>query len=368
MIIGVPKEIKDNEGRVSLTPAGSRVLARMGHKIIVEAGAGLGSGFQDSEYRESGATIAESAAQVYQEADLILKVKEPLPAEYSLLRERQILFTYLHLAADKTLTEVLLAKKIVGIAYETIRTEDGSLPLLAPMSEIAGKMSVQIGARLLEKAWGGKGILLGGVPGVAPGVVVIVGGGTVGACAAKIALGLGAEVWVLDVNTDRLRYLDDIFGSRIKTLVSNVYNLEHAISKADLLVGAVLIAGYRAPKIVTQEMVQEMAPGSVIVDVAIDQGGCIETVDRVTTHSNPTFEKFGVIHYSVANIPGAVPRTATLALTSATFPYVLEIANKGWERAISDNKALAQGINTLDGKVTNKGVAESLDLPYHELI
>ncbi|MEW8959986.1 MAG: alanine dehydrogenase [Moorella sp. (in: firmicutes)] len=364
MVIGVPKEIKDKEGRVSLTPAGGRVLVKMGHKLIVETGAGSGSGFQDAEYREAGAVIVQSHEQVYQEADLVLKVKEPLPEEYSLLKEGQVLFTYLHLAADKELTEVLLAKKVVGIAYETVELKDGTLPLLIPMSEIAGKMSVQIGARLLEKAWGGKGILLGGVPGVAPGVVVIIGAGTVGTCAAKIALGLGADVWILDVNTDRLRYIDDIFGSRIKTLVSNDYNLEHAISQADLLVGAVLIAGYKAPKIVTKEMVQEMAPGSVIVDVAIDQGGCIETIDRVTTHTNPTFEKYGVIHYSVANIPGAVPRTATLALTSATFPYILELVNKGWEKAIKENIALAKGVNTLNGQVTNKGVAESLGLPY----
>lgn len=368
MIIGIPKEIKDSEGRVSLTPAGCKILVKTGHKVIVETGAGVGSGFTDSEYKEAGAIIKESPIEVYEEADIILKVKEPLPQEYSLLREGQVLFTYLHLAANKELTEVLLKKKIVGIAYETVELADGSLPLLKPMSEIAGKMSVQIGARLLEKGGGGKGVLLGGVPGVAPGTVVIVGAGTVGICAAKIAVGLGADVWVLDINVNRLRYLDDIFGTRIKTLVSNEYYLESAVRRADLLIGAVLVPGYKAPRIVSEEMVRTMEPGSVIVDVAIDQGGCIETVDRVTSHSDPTFEKFGVIHYSVANIPGAVPRTSTLALTSATLPYVLELVNKGWERAVRENEALAKGVNTVDGKLTNKGVAESLSLPYDPLV
>ncbi|PRR76166.1 alanine dehydrogenase [Neomoorella humiferrea] len=368
MIIGVPKEIKDKEGRVSLTPAGCKMLVKMGHKVIVEAGAGNISGFSDAEYQAAGAIMEESPAKIFSEADLILKVKEPLPPEYSLLKEGQVLFTYLHLAADKELTEVLLKKKIVGIAYETVELKDGSLPLLKPMSEIAGKMSVQIGARLLEKPFGGKGVLLGGVPGVAPGVVVIVGAGVVGTSAAKIAVGLGAEVYVLDINAERLRYLDDIFGGRVKTLISNEYNLEYAISKADLLIGGVLVPGYKAPRIVTEEMIKKMAPGSVVIDVAIDQGGCIETVDRVTTHSNPTFEKFGVIHYSVANIPGSVPRTSTLALTSATLPYLLEIVNKGWERAIRENQYLAKGVNTFDGKLTNKGVAEAHDMPYYPLV
>ncbi|MGI9953071.1 alanine dehydrogenase [Moorellaceae bacterium AZ2] len=367
MIIGVPKEIKDQEGRVSLTPWGVRALTRLGHKVIVECSAGEESGFKDAEYVEAGAILVREHAQVFEEADLIVKVKEPLPSEYPFLREGQILFTYLHLAAAPELTRVLLERKTVGIAYETVELEDGTLPLLIPMSEIAGKMSVQIGARLLEKASGGKGILLGGVPGVRPGTVAVIGAGTVGTCATKIAVGLGADVYVLDINTARLRYLDDIFGSRIKTLVSNEYNLEQVISRADLLIGAVLVTGYKAPKIVKTEMVQKMAPGSVIVDVAIDQGGCVETIDRVTTHSNPTFEKFGVIHYSVANIPGAVPRTATLALTSATFPYLLEIVTKGWEKAAKENLALYKGVNLAYGKVTNKGVAESLGFEYHEL-
>lgn len=366
MIIGVPKEIKDKEGRVSLTPAGCKVLVKMGHTIMVETGAGAKCGFFDTEYLSAGVALSKDSKQIFESADLIVKVKEPLPKEYPLLKEGQVLFTYLHLAANRELTEVLLAKKTVGIAYETVELKDGSLPLLSPMSEIAGKMSVQVGTRLLESNSGGKGTLLGGVPGVAPGIVTIIGAGVVGTNAAKVAMGIGADVWMLDMNTTRLRYIDDVFGHRIKTLVSNEYNLETAVSQADLLIGAVLVVGSKAPKIVTEEMVKMMSPGSAIVDVAIDQGGCIETVDKVTTHTNATFEKHGVIHYSVANIPGAVPRTATLALTNATFPYLLELVNKGWERAITENPALAKGLNTLNGQITYQGVAEAFGLPYTE--
>lgn len=368
MIIGVPKEIKDKEGRVSLIPASCKILVKMGHTVIVENNAGANCGFKNEEYLAAGAVIKETPKEIFDEAELIVKVKEPLPQEYPLLKEDQVLFTYLHLAADKELTEAMLERKIIGIAYETVELKDGSLPLLAPMSEIAGKMSVQIGARLLEQASGGKGVLLGGVTGVAPGTVVIIGAGTVGINAAKIAIGLGADVWILDINTARLRYIDDVFEHRIKTLVSNEYNLEYAVSQADLLIGAVLVVGAKAPKIVKEEMVQKMSPGSVVVDVAIDQGGCIETVDRATTHSNATFEKYGVIHYSVANIPGAVPRTATLALTNATFPYLVELVNKGWERAIKENAALAKGLNVMKGQLTYKAVAEAFNIPYTEVV
>jgi alanine dehydrogenase len=366
MVIGVPKEVKDREGRVSLTPAGCKTLVRMGHKVLVESSAGAKCGFSDAEYLAAGAQIADRPEKVFGEAETIVKVKEPLPQEYPLLKEGQVLFTYLHLAPNKELTEELLERRVVGIAYETIELQDGSLPLLTPMSEIAGKMSVQIGARLLEASSGGKGTLLGGVPGVAPGTVVIIGAGVVGTSAAKVAVGLGADVWMLDVNAARLRYIDDIFDHRVKTLVSNEQNLESAVSRADLLIGAVLLAGRKAPRIVTEGMVSTMSPGSAVVDVAIDQGGCIETIDRVTTHSNPTFEKFGVIHYSVANIPGAVPRTATMALTNATFPYLLEIVSKGWETALQENDALARGLNTLDGKIMYKGVADAFGLPVGE--
>ncbi|SFJ29002.1 alanine dehydrogenase [Thermoflavimicrobium dichotomicum] len=364
MIIGVPKEIKNNENRVAITPAGIDALIKAGHEVIIETGAGNGSGFTDEDYTAHGARILGTAAEVWNQADMILKVKEPLPSEYEYFREDLILFTYLHLAPEPELTKALMEKKVAAIAYETIQLDNGALPLLTPMSEVAGRMAVQIGAQFLEKPKGGKGVLLGGVPGVLPGEVVIIGGGTVGTNAAKMALGLGANVTILDVNPDRLRQLDDQFGGRLRTLMSNSYNIAQSVKKADLLIGAVLIPGRRAPRLVTEEMVKEMSPGSVIVDVAIDQGGSIETIDRVTTHSDPTYVKHGVVHYAVANMPGAVPRTSTIALTNVTIPYAVEIASKGLKKALSENKALARGVNVLNGRVTYQAVAESLNLPY----
>jgi len=364
LIIGVPKEIKDNENRVAISPAGVDALVEAGHEVLIESGAGEGSGFPDEAFVEHGAKIARSAEDVWSSADMVLKVKEPQPSEYRFFREDLILFTYLHLAAEPELTRALMESKVTAIAYETIQLENGSLPLLTPMSEVAGRMSVQIGAQLLEKPKGGKGVLLGGVPGVLPGKVVIIGGGTVGTNAAKMALGLGADVTILDVNPDRLRELDDIFRGQVRTLMSNSYNIGQAVKQADLLIGAVLVPGRRAPRLVTEEMVKSMSPGSVIVDVAIDQGGSIETIDRVTTHSNPTIVKHGVVHYAVANIPGAVPRTSTLALTHVTVPYAVQIANKGVEKAAKENRALALGVNVMKGHVTHQAVAESLSLPY----
>ncbi|MGQ7276686.1 MULTISPECIES: alanine dehydrogenase [Brevibacillus] len=364
MIIGVPKEIKDNENRVGLTPAGVSAYKQAGHRVLVETQAGTGSGFSDEDFSAAGAEILGSAKEVWQQAEMICKVKEPLPAEYGFFRENLILFTYLHLAPERELTEQLCAKKVVAIAYETIQTDDGSLPLLMPMSEVAGRMSVQIGAQFLEKPHGGKGVLLGGVPGVTPANVVIVGGGIVGTNAAKMAVGLGAQVTILDINANRLRELDDLFQGRLRTLMSNQYNIAQAVKEADLLIGAVLIPGSRAPKLVTEEMVKSMSPGSVIVDVAIDQGGSIETVDRITTHSEPTYVKHGVVHYAVANMPGAVPRTSTIALSNVTIPYGLQLANKGYRAAIAQNRALARGVNVLNGHVVYEAVATSLNLPY----
>jgi alanine dehydrogenase len=364
MIIGVPKEIKDNENRVGLTPAGVSAYKQAGHRVLVETQAGTGSGFSDEDFSAAGAEILGSAKEVWQQAEMICKVKEPLPAEYGFFRENLILFTYLHLAPERELTEQLCAKKVVAIAYETIQTDDGSLPLLMPMSEVAGRMSVQIGAQFLEKPHGGKGVLLGGVPGVTPANVVIVGGGIVGTNAAKMAVGLGAQVTILDINANRLRELDDLFQGRLRTLMSNQYNITQAVKEADLLIGAVLIPGSRAPKLVTEEMVKSMSPGSVIVDVAIDQGGSIETVDRITTHSEPTYVKHGVVHYAVANMPGAVPRTSTIALSNVTIPYGLQLANKGYRAAIAQNRALARGVNVLNGHVVYEAVATSLNLPY----
>ncbi|SFH09123.1 alanine dehydrogenase [Desulfotomaculum arcticum] len=364
MIIGIPKEIKNNENRVAITPAGVETLVGAGHQVVIEKNAGAGSGISDEQYLAAGARMLDKPAEVYQAADMIMKVKEPLAEEYDLFKEGQVLFTYLHLAPEPELTRALLKKKVVGIAYETIQPEDGSLPLLTPMSEVAGRMSIQIAAQILEKPHGGKGVLMAGVPGVAPAKVTIVGGGMVGTNAAKIALGMGADVTILDKNPNRLRYLDDIFGARLKTLMSNSYNVKAAVAEADALIGAVLIPGARAPKIVTEEMVQAMQPGSVIVDVAIDQGGCVATVDRVTTHAEPTFIKYGVVHYSVANMPGAVARTSTFALTNVTLPYAAALANKGYEKAIKEDIALARGVNTIDGKVTYKAVAQALNLEY----
>ncbi len=367
MIIGVPKEIKNNENRVALTPAGVEAFRKTGHKVVIETSAGTGSSIDDAEFVAAGAEILATATEVFAAADMLIKVKEPLASEYALFKDGQMLFTYLHLAPEPELTHALLQKNIIGIAYETVRPSDNTLPLLSPMSEVAGRMSVQIGAQFLEKPHGGKGVLLGGVPGVPAAKVTIVGGGIVGTNAAKIAIGMGADVTILDLSPARLRYLDDIFGARIKTLMSNSYNIKHAVAEADLLIGAVLIPGARAPKLVSEAMVKTMQAGSVIVDVAIDQGGCIETVDRVTTHSEPTYEKYGVIHYSVANMPGAVARTSTFALTNATLPYALKLANLGYAAAISTDLALARGVNVLHGKLTMQPVAEALGLPYTPL-
>jgi len=367
MIIGVPKEIKNNENRVALTPAGVTALIQDGHKVVVEESAGVGSGFKDESFTAAGAMILGSAKDVFDTADMIVKVKEPLPQEYDLFKEGQILFTYLHLAPEYELTKALLEKKVVGIAYETVQLPNGSLPLLAPMSEIAGRMSVQVGAQFLAKQYGGKGVLPSGVPGVPPAKVTVVGGGVVGANAAKIAAGMGADVTIVEKSPERLRILDDLFNFRVKTVVSNYYNLMNAVKEADLLIGAVLLPGAIAPKVVTKEMVMQMSEGSVIVDVAIDQGGCVETIDKITTHDNPTFVKYGVVHYSVANMPGAVARTSTLALTNATLPYVLKIANCGYKNTILSDQALFKGVNVYHGKVTYKGVADSLGLEYMPL-
>lgn len=367
MIIGVPREIKNNENRVAITPGGVEALISGGHRVVIEAGAGAGSGITDGQYTAAGAEMLPSPADVFMAADMIIKVKEPLPQEYDLFKENQLLFTYLHLAPEPELTGALLKKKVIGIAYETIQTEDGALPLLIPMSEVAGRMSVQIGAHFLEKHCGGRGVLLGGVPGVPPANVVVVGGGMVGINAAKMAVGLGADVAIVDKNPNRLRYLDDIFGARLTTLMSNPYNLRQAVSKADLLIGGVLVPGARAPRIITEDMIKSMKPGSVVVDVAIDQGGCVETIDRVTTHSDPVYVKHGVIHYAVANIPGAVARTSTFALTNVTLPYALALAKKGFQRAVKEDPSLARGVNVAGGKVTYQAVAEALGLEYTPL-
>lgn len=367
MIVGVPKEIKPQENRVAITPAGVDALVRAGHKVLIEKGAGEGSGIYDEDYKQAGAEIMPSAESVWENSEMIVKVKEPLPSEYKYFKEGQVIFTYLHLAPEPELTKALMESKVVAIAYETVQKDDGSLPLLTPMSEVAGRLAIQEGAAFLEKFRGGKGVLLSGVPGVPPASIVIVGAGTVGTSALKRAVGMGARVTILDINVNKLRYLDDIYQGRIETLYSNRFNLLNAISKADLVIGAVLIPGAKAPKLVTEEMVRAMEPGSVIVDVAIDQGGCVETIDHPTTHAEPVFVKYGVIHYAVSNMPGAVPRTSTFALTNATLPYALELANKGWKKAIIENKALARGVNVLNGKITYKAVAEAHNLPYHPL-
>ena len=363
MIIGVAKEIKNNENRVALTPAGTLALKKAGHTVLVEENAGIGSGFSNESYKEAGARIIADKKALFDQAEMIMKVKEPLAPEYDLFHEGQILFTYLHLAPEPELTKALLDKKVIGIAYETIE-RNRTLPLLTPMSEVAGRMAVQVGARSLEKPNGGKGILLGGVPGVEAAQVVIVGGCVVGTNAAKMALGMGARVAILDKSLARLAYLDDIFGGRVNTVMSNSYNIAAWVKKADLLIGAVLIPGEKAPKLVTEEMVKMMETGSVIVDVAIDQGGSIETIDRITTHSDPTYVKHGVVHYSVANMPGAVARTSTFALTNATLEYALQITGKGWKQALKDDNGLAKGLNVFDGKVTFPGVAEAHGLIY----
>ncbi|MDB4868415.1 MAG: alanine dehydrogenase [Cohnella sp.] len=358
MIIGVPKEIKNNEYRVGMTPASVLAYRNGSHHIFVETNAGEAIGFTDHDYTKAGAQIVHTAMEVWS-ADMIVKVKEPLPSEYPYFKPGQILYTYLHLAPEPELAKALLDKRVVAIAYETIQSDNGSLPLLTPMSEVAGRMSIQIGAHFLEKAHGGKGVLLGGVPGVEPGKVAIVGGGIVGANAAHMAVGLGAEVSILDISPERLRQLDDLFRGRVKTIMSDPFQIAETVRNADLVVGAVLIPGARAPRLVTEDMVKNMKPGSVIVDVAIDQGGSIQTIDRITTHDNPVYEKYGILHYAVANMPGAVPRTSTMALTNATTPFGLQIAGKGYIQAALDNKAIAKGINVADGKITYKAVADA---------
>lgn len=363
MRIGVPTEIKNNESRVAMTPAGVFQLVRSGHEVFIQKGAGLGSGFLDKQYILAGATMVDSAAEAWS-MDLVMKVKEPIASEYSFFHDGLILFTYLHLAPEPELTRELIHKKVIGIAYETVQLSNGSLPLLTPMSEVAGRMSTQLGAQFLQKPDGGKGVLLGGVPGVRSGKITIIGGGVAGTNALKIAVGLGADVTVLDVNPDRLRELDDIFGNQISTLMSNSYNIAEAVRESDLVIGAVLIPGAKAPKLVTEEMIQSMEAGSVVVDIAIDQGGSFETSDRITTHDNPTYVKHDVVHYAVANMPGAVPRTSTIALTNVTVPYAVQIANKGFRQACLDNIALCKGINTLEGYVTYKAVADAHALEY----
>ncbi|WNB92215.1 alanine dehydrogenase [Bacillus sp. NEB1478] len=362
MIIGVPAEIKNNENRVAITPSGVVTLTASGHKVLVENNAGVGSGFTNEDYAAAGAEIVAEAKDAWA-AEMVMKVKEPLESEYKYFRSDLILFTYLHLAAEPALAKALTESGVTAIAYETVEF-NRTLPLLTPMSEVAGRMSAQIGAQFLEKPKGGKGILLAGVPGVRRGKVTIIGGGVVGTNAAKVAIGLGADVTIIDLSPDRLRQLDDIFGNSIQTLMSNPLNIAQAVAESDLVIGAVLIPGAKAPKLVTEEMIKAMTPGSVIVDVAIDQGGIFETVDRITTHDNPTYDKHGVVHYAVANMPGAVPRTSTIALTNATVPYALQIANKGAQKAIAENASLRSGLNTASGFVTYEAVAIDLGYDY----
>jgi len=364
MILGVPREIKDKEFRVSMVPAGVKSLTDAGHRVLVEGKAGLGSGISDDEYRSAGATLVESSGEVFAQSEMVVKVKEPQPQEMERLRRGQILFTFLHLAPDRELTAGLLLSGVTGMAYETIEAPDRSLPLLTPMSEVAGRMSIQVGAYYLQRTHGGQGILLGGVPGVLPAQVVIIGGGTVGTNAAKMALGLGARVTILERSPERMRYLDDIFGGRVETIMSNSYYLAESVARADLLIGAVLIAGASAPKLVRRTMVGTMKRGAVIVDVAVDQGGCVETT-RPTTHSAPTFEVDGVVHYCVANMPGAVPRTSTYALTNVTLPYIFRIAQNGLRNAVRQDPALRLGVNVHEGRVVHPAVAESQGLPHH---
>ncbi len=362
MIIGVPKEIKNNENRVAVTPAGVSEFVKHGHKVYVQSTAGLGSGFSDEEYTKAGANLLPTIEEVYGIAEMIVKVKEPIEQEYSLIRAGQLLFTYFHFASYEPLTHAMIKSGAICLAYETVEV-NRSLPLLIPMSEVAGRMSIQEGAKYLEKPMGGRGILLGGVPGVKPANVVVLGGGIVGTQAAKMAAGLGADVTIMDVSLNRLRQLDDIMPANVKTQYSNDYNIREAVKTADLVIGGVLIPGAKAPKLITKDMLSTMRPGSVIVDVAIDQGGCFET-SKPTTHAEPTYVVDGVVHYCVANMPGAVPYTSTLALTNATLPYAVQLANKGWKQACSDNADLRLGLNVVEGKVVYEGVSEAFNLPY----
>lgn len=363
MIVGILKEIKAEENRVCMTPAGVEVMRQNGHTVLVEKNAGTGSGFEDERYVAAGAEMIETAREIFERSDMVMHVKEPLPPEYDLIREDQIIFTYLHLAAAEELTNVLIKSGSVNIAYETIQKADGSLPLLTPMSEVAGRMAMQEGAKYLEMAQGGHGVLLGGVPGVDPGTVLVIGGGIVGTNAAKMACGLGAKVYILDMNLDRLRYLSDVMPSNCFPLMASPATIRKLAREANVIIGAVLIAGAKAPKLVTRDMLQTMKKGAVLVDVAIDQGGCFET-SKPTTHVDPIYMVDGVIHYCVANMPGAVPRTSTLALTNATLPYAVEIANKGWEGAMRKNPEIKRGANVIKGKVTYKAVAEAFGLEY----
>ena len=363
MIVGILKEIKTEENRVCMTPAGVEVMIANGHTLLVETKAGIGSGFDDAAYAKAGAEIVNAPAEIFKRSDMLMHVKEPLPAEYDLIRENQIIFTYLHLAADERQTQALIKSKAVCIAYETIQKPDGSLPLLIPMSEVAGRMAIQEGAKYLEMAQGGRGVLLGGVPGVDPANVVVIGGGIVGINAAKMACGLGAKVYILDMNLDRLRYLSDVMPANCFNLYSSPATVRELIKQADVVVGAVLIPGTKAPKLISREMLKTMKPGSVLVDVAIDQGGCFET-SKATTHGNPIYTVENVVHYCVANMPGAVPRTSTLALTNATLPYAVKIANKGWKKAMQDNPDIRLGANVVHGQITYQGVADAFNLTY----
>ncbi len=366
MIIGVPKEIKNNENRVSMTPAGVKELVRNGHTVYVQTTAGLGSGFADSEYEAAGAKMLPTIEEVYAIAEMIVKVKEPIEPEYKLVRKGQVLFTYFHFASDRPLTEAMLKAGAVCIAYETVRLADNTLPLLVPMSEVAGRMSVQEACRFMEKPQGGRGLLMGGVPGVKPAKVLILGAGVVGRNAALMASGMGADVTITDISLPTLRRVADTMRPNVKTLYSSTHNIEQELPTADVVIGSVLIPGAKAPHLVTREMLKLMQPGALLVDVAIDQGGCFET-SHPTTHSEPTYVLDGIVHYAVANIPGAVARTSTLALTNATMPYAIQLANKGWKDACRDNQALAQGVNVVDGQVTFPGVAQAFDMPLSDL-
>lgn len=366
MIIGVPKEIKSSENRVALTPAGAIELVRRGHQVYVQTNAGVGSGFPDAEYESAGAAILPTIEDVYSVAEMIIKVKEPIESEYALIKKDQLLFTYFHFASYEPLTHAMIGSGAICLAYETVEDSAGALPLLIPMSEVAGRMAVQEGAKYLEKPAGGRGVLLGGVPGVQPGNVLVLGGGIVGMQAARMAAGLGAQVTILDISLPRLRYLSEVMPANVTTLYSNEYNIRKLIPETDLVVGAVLIPGAKAPHLITRDMLKEMRPGTVLVDVAVDQGGCIETC-KPTTHENPTFVIDGIVHYCVANMPGAVPFTSTVALTNATLPYAIQLANKGWKKACSDSEELRKGLNVVQGKVVYKGVADAFNLPFSEV-
>ena len=366
MIVGILKEIKTEENRVCMTPAGVEVMQQNGHTVLVEKSAGIGSGFTDEQYAAAGAEMVTTPVEIFKKADMVMHVKEPLPAEYDLIRKDQIVFTYLHLAAAEELTNALIKSDSINIAYETIQKADGSLPLLTPMSEVAGRMAIQQGAKYLEMAQGGQGVLLGGVPGVEPGIVTVIGGGVVGTHAAKMACGLGAQVYLLDMNLDRLRYLSDVMPANCYPMMSSPATVRKLVRKSDVVIGAVLIPGAKAPHLVTRDMLPTMKRGSVLVDVAIDQGGCFET-SKATTHGDPTYVVDGVIHYCVANMPGAVAKTSALALTNATLPYAVEIANKGWKKAMQENTEIKLGANVINGKVTYKGVAEAFDMEFTDI-